>query len=129
MTSLAYSLLSRDPSLVSSFLPSSLPPFSPPSSLPPLSSLLSTSLLSSLLPPSFPPFSPPSSLPYSQVILTLQSSNPELLPAHSSICKVLRLLSKRMEGEGREIHALKMHTISFIVELCAQNGADNILKL
>ena len=64
-----------------------------------------------------------------QIILALQSSNPDLLPAHSSVCKVLRLLGERMEGEGREKQAMKMHCIGFVVERCAKSGVDSILKM
>jgi hypothetical protein len=63
-----------------------------------------------------------------KIILALQSSDPELLPAHSSVCKVLRLLGKRMEGEGREKQAMKMHCVGFVMERSAKSGPESILK-
>ena len=68
-------------------------------------------------------------LSFFQIIQTLQSTDPALLPAHMSVCKVLRLLGERMEGAGRETHSLKLHCVGFVMGQCAKNGVNGVLKL
>jgi hypothetical protein len=64
-----------------------------------------------------------------KVTLSLQLSCPQLMTAQSSVCRVLQLLREKMEKEEKEPQALKMHCLSFVVERCAKNGVDALLKL
>ena len=62
-----------------------------------------------------------------QVTLELEKV-PDLMSSHSDVTSVLKTLSLRLINEQREELALKLHYLSYLIELAHNYGTDAVIK-